>query len=520
MDEEYLKKLGISIARGIPQIATGMVDLAALPFTLTGLLDEKDVVGGTEYLTERGLLPPKQEGLLNETTELVSSALSPAGAVKGGLLGLGALGTIAKSKLPNATGKVMSEFVPTVETGKELIVHHNIPVDKLAKVENVGGMPVPSLAISNANNPLTNFGEITLIGNESMAVPSAKNPVYPLDAYTKRAPGIDFTIDRKSQENFTKEFADVAKQVPDGDYLLDRLFNDLEYSKDSQIMKAKFLNDAGYGLPDKNEFSKGYDYLNEINQRTRNLQPEYQDWFNNYTKSLPSKGINIKQQIFKGYSNSGKARYAEANLDNLVKEMKGGAGTEGVNYGVGNLRAIATPKFKKLNDIKASRDKIIPPSEMATVKNQVDTSYQDLLTRIKSLENQSGYGYSPEDILYEIGATKNVNKIDQFVKGAPDALKADIGLFVNKLKELPTEYFEIKPQRAMSVSEFEGAIVPSNTPKSSIEYLKQQGINNIQYYDTPEERVNLFKKFGKNMFQIGAGIGVGGLLGLQEDEQY
>ena len=91
MDEEYLKKLGISIARGIPQMATGMVDLAALPFTLTGLLDEKDVVGGTEYLTQMGLLPPKQEGLLNETTELISSSMSPSGAVKSGLLGLGTL---------------------------------------------------------------------------------------------------------------------------------------------------------------------------------------------------------------------------------------------------------------------------------------------------------------------------------------------------------------------------------------------------------------------------------------------
>ena len=98
MDEEFLRKLGLSIARGVPQMATGMVDMAAMPFTMTGLLDEKDVVGGTAYLTEMGLLPPPQEGLLNETTELVSSALNPAGAVKGGLLGLGALGTMAGAK--------------------------------------------------------------------------------------------------------------------------------------------------------------------------------------------------------------------------------------------------------------------------------------------------------------------------------------------------------------------------------------------------------------------------------------
>ena len=90
MDPEFLKKLGLSIARGVPQMATGMVDLAAMPFTMTGLLDEKDVVGGTEYLTQRGLLPPPQEGVIPETLEMLSGSMSPGGAGKellGGLLG-------------------------------------------------------------------------------------------------------------------------------------------------------------------------------------------------------------------------------------------------------------------------------------------------------------------------------------------------------------------------------------------------------------------------------------------------
>ena len=92
---EYLKSLGISVARGVPQLATGFVDLAALPFTLSGLIKPEQAVGSTDYMTAKGYLPPKQEGLLNETTELLSGVLNPAGAVKGGLLGIGALGTMA-----------------------------------------------------------------------------------------------------------------------------------------------------------------------------------------------------------------------------------------------------------------------------------------------------------------------------------------------------------------------------------------------------------------------------------------
>jgi hypothetical protein len=88
---EYLKSLGISVARGVPQLATGFVDLAALPFTLSGLIKPEQAVGSTDWMTAKGYLPPKQEGLLNETTELLSGVVNPAAAAKTGLLGIGAV---------------------------------------------------------------------------------------------------------------------------------------------------------------------------------------------------------------------------------------------------------------------------------------------------------------------------------------------------------------------------------------------------------------------------------------------
>ena len=94
--EETLRSLGLSAARGIPQLATGFVDLAALPFTVTGLLKPEQAVGSTAYLTSKGLLPPEQQGLLNQTTELLSGAMNPAIATKaalakGGLLAVGSM---------------------------------------------------------------------------------------------------------------------------------------------------------------------------------------------------------------------------------------------------------------------------------------------------------------------------------------------------------------------------------------------------------------------------------------------
>ena len=36
-------QLATSMTRGIPQLATGFVDLAGLPFTMSGVVDDKDV---------------------------------------------------------------------------------------------------------------------------------------------------------------------------------------------------------------------------------------------------------------------------------------------------------------------------------------------------------------------------------------------------------------------------------------------------------------------------------------------
>jgi len=89
MADDYLSRVGKAVARGVPQMATGFVDLAGLPFTMTGLLEPEEVFGSTAYLTEKGLLPPPQTGLLNETIEIGSSMLNPSNAVNAGIIGLG-----------------------------------------------------------------------------------------------------------------------------------------------------------------------------------------------------------------------------------------------------------------------------------------------------------------------------------------------------------------------------------------------------------------------------------------------
>jgi len=406
-----------------------------------------------------------------------------------------------------------SQFVPNVEAGKEMIVHHNISPEKLARVEKVGGMPVPSVAISNVENPLTGFGNISLIGDKSMAIPSAKNPVYGFDAYTARTPEIDFKFDSKSVKNIDNYFSDVAGKVPSGEYLVDRLKNDWKYRFDSDIYKAKFLDERGM-LPNINDYKTDtWKFTQEVNQRVRDAKPAYESWSANMDNTLAEAGVNPTERIFRGYTDSGNRRYADATLGNLVREMKGGAGAEGYFYGVGNIRAVATPKFRNFDQVKAARENIVSTKDFEPVKQKISDAFNDLTDRMRTLEGNNNYAYKPEDALYELGQVKNVNFLDKIYKDVPEALKADVQIFMNKVKSMPTEYFEIKPQRAVQVSEFEGAIVPKDAPQKSIDYLKSQGIDKIYFYETPEERTQLFKQFGDKMFAAPAlPLGATGLL--------
>jgi hypothetical protein len=108
----------------------------------------------------------------------------------------------------------MSEYVPGVKSGDEMLVTHNLTAEKLYGADRLGGMPVPSLGISKLSSPLEGFGDITFVGGREMAVPSKVNPVYKSDAYTKRRPEIQRGMDNKSSANLTNMFGDLPRQLP------------------------------------------------------------------------------------------------------------------------------------------------------------------------------------------------------------------------------------------------------------------------------------------------------------------
>jgi hypothetical protein len=428
----------------------------------------------------------------------------------------------------------LSKYVPNVRAGDEMLVTHNITPDKLQMVQELGGMPVPSLGISKLSsfkdyNPLEKFGDITLIGNKGLATPSRNNPVFAADAYTVRKPNLETRLDNVGQkyvkDTFSEPFGKFAKDM---DSEINHIADDFKYGIEGSVAaKAKFLKDNNL-LPDPNAFDSASRFRMSVRdnfyqavENNPNLLQKYYDWEGGLLNDVRNAGGQVNFEIYKGRTPSGKKKYAPANLENIVKEMSAGkAGDEGNYFSVASLRAKLAPKLKSESDIAKSRDKIVSPDEFESIKYDVEGKFDNLKTDVRNFLDEKGSRIDADSFFEDLalGQTGKYDYSREIGKQVPDELKKRIQSFSKELKEFPTEYFEIKPKRAVGLNEFEGALVPNDISQSAIDILEKGGVKEILKYANPEERMGLLDRFGKQMFGIvPPAIGYG-LLGSDTDQ--
>lgn len=95
---------------------------------------------------------------------------------------------------------------------KDLVVIHNTTATKLLKSINLGGLVVPSVAITKTDNNFDNFGEISLIFRTDTIDPQDKrNKVYASDIYSRRFPKTINKFAKDADEKLAKRFEESAK---------------------------------------------------------------------------------------------------------------------------------------------------------------------------------------------------------------------------------------------------------------------------------------------------------------------
>lgn len=105
-----------------------------------------------------------------------------------------------------------------VEETKDLIAVHNMNAEDLKRTLQLGGMPMPSIAIVKGKIGHENFGEISLVFGKDTIDPEGmkENRVYGADAWTPTVPQIDYEVDSKKAKAFENEVGERASRFADG----------------------------------------------------------------------------------------------------------------------------------------------------------------------------------------------------------------------------------------------------------------------------------------------------------------
>lgn len=105
-----------------------------------------------------------------------------------------------------------------VEETKDLIAVHNMNAEDLKRTLQLGGMPMPSIAIVKGKIGHENFGEISLVFEKDTIDPEGmkENRVYGADAWTPTVPQIDYEVDSKKAKAFENEVGEKASRFADG----------------------------------------------------------------------------------------------------------------------------------------------------------------------------------------------------------------------------------------------------------------------------------------------------------------
>lgn len=466
---------------------------------------------------------------------------------------------------------------------KNLVVYHNVSTGKLREAIKLGGLPMPSLAITKRDIPFGDFGEITLIGDKDMIDPrkSRSNEVFSRDAYTVRKPVVNYEVPAKiDSDAFHKKYEETRKFLNknsidvrelnfsfyDGEESLaamenniaikyyyvknvlkkdipikertvtppvrcERLFKEhpelIHALKSSKVKKGDFSEVDQAARPYFDEMrqdiamGKGLvgrskrvlakwttnGHINEEGvkelllrlsayEEDKKKKPykevDRQDFVKDLRKTIEEAGIErftafVRSEFDSLYKDrylwdNGK-KYA-FNIDNIVKLMKKYRGTNnegpgGINYGFNSLLAFLSKKFTSIRDIKNHESLLAPNKKELARYKKAEDMYNRLIDEAAELRGSYGMGLDMD--LAEL--MKDTRDGKKELHGFPEDKKflQHIKDFLQEADKVTTDYFEAKPARKVTFDEFSGAVIPKDTPKGTVDFLKAQGIEVAEY---------------------------------------
>lgn len=182
-------------------------------------------------------------------------------------------------------------------------------------------------------------------------------------------------------------------------------------------------------------------------------------------------------------------------LQNLVEAMNQqnarGEGAWGLS--ANTLMSTATAEYQNLDEVRADKGRLqqMPEEEYKALLEQADGQIEEVISRIRQeTAAHSDSGYGEREILGEIllraaqgkqtmaAVSKAFSKEGYAI--SRETAKQIVALY-KTIADIPTGYFEAKPQRAVEFDEVRAAIVPDNASAALLDSLKEKGVTVYEY---------------------------------------
>ena len=182
-------------------------------------------------------------------------------------------------------------------------------------------------------------------------------------------------------------------------------------------------------------------------------------------------------------------------LQNLVEAMNQqnarGEGAWGLS--ANTLMSTATAEYQNLDEVRADKGRLqqMPEEEYKALLEQADGQIEEVISRIRQeTAAHSDSGYGEREILGDIllraaqgkqtmaAVSKAFSKEGYTI--SRETAKQIVALY-KTIADIPTGYFEAKPQRAVGFDEVRAAIVPDNASAALVDSLKEKGVTVYEY---------------------------------------
>jgi hypothetical protein len=226
----------------------------------------------------------------------------------------------------------------------------------------------------------------------------------------------------------------------------------------------------------------------EIDKRIN--QKDYEQWlkatFNGIVEKTGIRKPNVDAYTSRGDRKSFEQLHYADTLDNIVKAMKDVQNGESF-FGGNQLWAIGSKEYSSIKDIKgdSSRLQMLSDEEHSEIKSELGVRFQNIAKELVNNNDLMSLDSAYNNIADAVRHSKNENQMLKYLKEyypttATSEIVNEIVNLLDDVSNMPTGYFEAKPQRVISPGEIKAVVIPAGTSANVIELLKK---NNIPYYE-------------------------------------